>query len=43
MDITVDTSTLIAVVTNEPSRRRAIELTTGHSLIAGGVPEIVEG
>lgn len=29
-------SMLIAVVGNEPSRRRAIELTTGHSLIAPG-------
>ena len=34
MDITTDTSTLIAVVGNEPSRARAIELTTGHNLIA---------
>lgn len=34
MDITADTSTLIAVVGNEPSRDRAIELTMGHSLIA---------
>lgn len=36
MNITVDTSALIAVVGNEPSRDRAIELTTGHSLIAPG-------
>ena len=34
MDITVDTSTLIAVVSDESSRARAIEVTTGHSLIA---------
>ena len=34
MDITIDTSTLIAVVSNEPSKARAIELTTGHSLVA---------
>lgn len=36
MDIAIDTSTLIAVVCNEPTRARAIELTTGHSLIAPG-------
>ena len=34
MDITTDTSALIAVVTNEPSRDLAIALTTGHSLVA---------
>lgn len=34
MDITTDTSTLIAVIGDEPSRARAIELTTGHSLVA---------
>lgn len=34
MDITTDTSVLIAVIGNEPSRERAIELTTGHSLVA---------
>lgn len=34
MDITIDTSTLIAVVSNEPSRDQAIEVTTGHSLVA---------
>lgn len=34
MDITIDTSTLIAVVSNEPSKARAIELTTGHGLVA---------
>lgn len=34
MDITIDTSTLIAVVSNEPSRVRAIEVTTGHALVA---------
>ena len=34
MDITIDTSTLIAVVSNEPSKARAIELTTGYGLVA---------
>jgi len=34
MDITVDTSMLIAVIGNEASRDRAIKLTTGHGLIA---------
>jgi predicted nucleic acid-binding protein len=34
MDITVDTSTLIAVISNEPSRAQAIDVTTGHSLVA---------
>jgi len=34
MDITTDTSVLIAVAGNEPSRDRAIKLTTGHGLIA---------
>ena len=34
MDITLDTSVLLSVVCGEPSRRRAIELTTGHTLIA---------
>lgn len=34
MEITTDASILIAVVGNEPSRERAIELTTGHSLVA---------
>ena len=34
MDITIDTSTLIAVVSNEPSKTRAVELTTGHNLVA---------
>ena len=34
MDITIDTSILIAVVSNEASRDSAIELTTGHSLVA---------
>lgn len=33
MDITVDASALIAVISNEPSRARAIELTSGHSLV----------
>ena len=34
MDITIDTSTLLAVVCGEPSRERAIEVTTGHTLVA---------
>lgn len=34
MDITIDTSALIAVITNESSRSLAIEATTGHSLVA---------
>jgi predicted nucleic acid-binding protein len=34
MDVIVDTSVLIAVVTNEPTRPRLIELTTGVQLIA---------
>lgn len=34
MDITVDTSILIAVVSDEPSRSRAIEVTAGHGLVA---------
>jgi len=34
MDITIDTSVVLAVVCGEPSRERAIELTIGHSLIA---------
>jgi predicted nucleic acid-binding protein len=34
MDITIDTSVVLAVVCGEPSRDRAIDLTTGHSLIA---------
>jgi len=34
MKITTDASILIAVVGHEPSRERAIELTTGHSLVA---------
>lgn len=33
MDITVDTSALIAVICGEASRDRAIEATTGHSLV----------
>jgi predicted nucleic acid-binding protein len=36
MEITTDASILIAVVGHEPSRGRAIELTTGHSLVAPG-------
>ena len=34
MDITIDTSTLLAVVCEEASRKRAIEVTTGHTLVA---------
>jgi predicted nucleic acid-binding protein len=34
MLITIDTSALIAVVTYEPGRDRALELTAGRSLIA---------
>ncbi len=34
MDILVDTSVLIAVLTNEPIRPRLIELTTGAHLLA---------
>lgn len=34
MDITIDTSTLIAVVANEASRTQALELTAGHGLVA---------
>ena len=34
MDIIIDTSVLLAVCTNEPSKPRLIELTAGSSLIA---------
>jgi predicted nucleic acid-binding protein len=34
MIITIDTSALIAVVAYEPSRDRALELTSGHRLVA---------
>ena len=34
MDILVDTSVLIAVITNEPTRPRLIEITTGAQLCA---------
>ncbi len=34
MDILVDTSVLIAVMTNEPTRPRLIEMTTGAQLLA---------
>lgn len=34
MDITIDTSTLLAVVCGESSRERAIEVTVGHTLVA---------
>jgi predicted nucleic acid-binding protein len=36
MDIVIDTSVLLAVVSGEPSRERAVELTSGHSLVAPG-------
>jgi predicted nucleic acid-binding protein len=39
MDIIVDTSVLIAVITNEPTRPRLIELTTdAHLLAPASVP-----
>lgn len=39
MDIIVDTSVLIAVITNEPTRPRLIELTAdAHLLAPGSVP-----
>lgn len=34
MDITLDTSALLAVICGEPARERAIEATVGHSLVA---------
>jgi predicted nucleic acid-binding protein len=34
MNITIDTSVLLAVCTNEPSKPRMIELTMGHHLLA---------
>ena len=34
MDILVDTSVLIAVITNEPTRPRLIELTAGAQMVA---------
>ena len=34
MDIAVDTSVLLAVCINEPSKPRLIELTAGHALVA---------
>lgn len=34
MDITIDTSTLLAVICGEPSRERAIAVTIGHTLVA---------
>jgi predicted nucleic acid-binding protein len=33
VDITVDTSVLIAAIANEPSKERAVQLTTGHRLV----------
>lgn len=32
--ITIDTSVIIAVITNEPSKKHLISLTTGHELVA---------
>lgn len=34
MEITIDTSALIAVIVNEPSKQRIIKLTEGGSLVA---------
>ena len=34
MDIAVDTSVLLAVCINEPSKPRLIELSAGHALVA---------
>jgi predicted nucleic acid-binding protein len=34
MNITIDTSAIIAVVGNEKSKPRLVEVTTGHTLIA---------
>ena len=36
MDIVLDTSTLIAVIINEPERDKIIELTIGKTLIGPG-------
>ena len=36
MDITIDTSALIAVIVDEPERDKIIELTTGNTLIGPG-------
>lgn len=36
MDIVVDTSALLAVITGEPERNRIVELTSGHTLVGPG-------
>jgi predicted nucleic acid-binding protein len=36
MDITIDTSALIAVLVDEPERSKIIEITTGNTLIGPG-------
>ncbi len=36
MDIVIDTSALIAVITGEPERDRIVELTTGATLVGPG-------
>ena len=36
MDVGIDTSALIAVIADEPERRRIIEFTTGNTLIGPG-------
>ena len=36
MDIVIDTSALIAVIVDEPERKKIIELTTGNTLIGPG-------
>ena len=36
MDVVIDTSALIAVLTGEPKRNRIVEFTTGNTLIGPG-------
>ncbi len=36
MDVVIDTSALIAVIVEEPERKKIIELTTGNTLIGPG-------
>ncbi|MFC1859282.1 type II toxin-antitoxin system VapC family toxin [Thermodesulfobacteriota bacterium] len=36
MDVVIDTSALIAVITGEPERNRIVELTVGNTLIGPG-------
>ena len=36
MDVVIDTSALIAVITGEPERNRIVELTIGNTLIGPG-------